>query len=70
MAVALHLCLSFNIEIIIHPDPVPISKIFPDLVKGKQFNACSTICSVSGLGIRVELFIKNLYFQKFLKPKI
>tara|TARA_B100000965_G_C18977812_1_gene492660 strand:- start:227 stop:433 length:207 start_codon:yes stop_codon:yes gene_type:complete len=66
MAVAKQLGLSFNIEIIKQPDPVPISKILNDLLIGIYFNACSTICSDSGLGIRVELFTKNLYFQKNL----
>ena len=67
---AVHLDLSFNMEIIIHPDPVPISKIFFDLLFGKYFKHSSTINSVSGLGISTDLLVINLYFQKYLKPKI
>ena len=35
-----------------HPLPVPISKIDFDEFKGKYLKTCSTIISVSGLGIK------------------
>jgi hypothetical protein len=69
-AVALHFGLSFNNEIAIHPEPVPISKIFFDFSNSKIFKLSSIINSVSGLGIRTDLSTKNLYFQKCLNPKI
>ena len=65
-AVALQFGLSFIKEIMIHPDPVPISNIFFDLSIGRHFKASSIINSVSGLGIRTDLLVKNLYFQKCL----
>ena len=57
MAVAMELYLSFNKEITKQPDPVPMSKMFIDLLVGTYFRACSTRCSDSGLGIRVDLLI-------------
>ena len=69
-AVAAHFGLSFSNEITIHPDPVPISKIFFDLLYFINFKLSSITISVSGLGIKTELLIKNLYFQKCLNPKM
>ena len=43
--------LSFNKDINMHPDPVPISKICNLEFLKKSFNTCSIISSVSGLGI-------------------
>jgi len=56
----------------IFPDPVPKSKItgFLILFLLHQINVFSTISSVSGLGIRVCLFTKNLSFQNSLYPII
>ena len=65
-----HFFLSFNIEIIIHPDPVPISRIFFFSLICKHFNACSTKISVSGLGIKTFLLTLKLFFQNSLNPEI
>ena len=47
-----------------HPLPVPISKI--DLEQFKYLKICSTIISVSGLGIRtLELIIKEFFQNSF-----
>ena len=62
MAVALQFSLSLIIDIIMHPDPVPISNIFLFDNLGKFFSACSIINSVSGLGIRTFLSTLNLFF--------
>ena len=59
IAVATHLALSFNREIMMHPEPVPMSKIFFDLSIGRYFKLSSIINSVSGLGIKTELLIIN-----------
>ena len=66
MAVAAHFGLSFIRETTIHPEPVPTSKIFFDLSIGKCLRVSSTISSVSGLGIKTYLFVRNLCFQKCL----
>ena len=42
---------SFKIERIIHPDPAPMSKILNFDLFCVNFNTCSTMISVSGLGI-------------------
>ena len=70
IAVAVHFGLSLRMDIIMHPDPVPISNIFFDFLISIHLKLSSIIISVSGLGIKTELFVKNLYFQKYLKPKI
>ena len=50
-----------------HPEPVPISKMFLHDDTGKSSKIFSIINSVSGRGIRTPLLTKNLYFQKNLK---
>ena len=53
---------SFNIDNSIQPEPVPISKIFKLPLPLNLLTTCSTIVSVSGLGIN------TLWFT--LKPKL
>ena len=69
-AVTWHLGLSIDKEIIIQPEPVPISNIFFDSFFFIIFKISSTKCSVSGLGIKTDLFTKNLCFQNSFEPKI
>ena len=55
--------MSSSIDKSIHPDPVPISKIYGDLPL-KCLIIFSTKSSVSGLGINVSLLTKKARFQK------
>ena len=58
-----HFGLSLRIDIIMHPDPVPISNKVLEELKLVNFKTSSTICSVSGLGIRTFLLTIKLFFQ-------
>jgi len=61
--VPLKLANSFKIDNKIHPEPVPISRIFNlDLYLNLSFMS-SRITSVSGLGIKTLSFTKKLDFQ-------
>ena len=53
--IAEHFFRSFKIDIIIHPEPMPISSKLKLLVKGIIFKVSSIKCSVSGLGISTFL---------------
>ena len=60
-----HFFLSFNIEIIMHPDPVPISSIFFLELILISLKTCSTNVSESGLGINTLLLTLNFFFQNY-----
>ena len=62
--------LSFKTDKIIHPDPVPMSKICFISFFLISFKTWSTNISVSGLGIKTDLLILKLFFQNSLKPNI
>ena len=55
---------------IIHPEPVPISRIFLFLFFLKFFKTFSIISSVSGLGIRTLGLVMNFCFQNSLYPSM
>ena len=57
--------LSSKIDNIRHPLPTPTSKTLILSFLFVNFNTCSTIISVSGLGIKTFSFTKNSCFQKF-----
>ena len=64
VAITEALGLSLASDIAIAPDPVPNSKILQlKLFLGRFFNALSTKCSDSGLGINTFLLTLNLLFQ-------
>ena len=68
--VAYNFGLSFFIDIIIQPDPVPTSKRRFDVSLSVNFKTSSTMISVSGLGIKTSLLTLKLLFQKSLFLKI
>ena len=55
MPTAEHSILSFKIDVIKHPEPIPISKSFFFWFVDTMLKASSTKCSVSGLGIKTLL---------------
>ena len=63
IAVPLNFGLSFSIEMIMHPEPVPISNTCLEVLNPVYLNTSSTICSVSGLGINTSLETMKLYLQ-------
>ena len=59
---------SLKIDKRIHPEPIPISKILSLDLNLLKLSTCSTINSVSGLGINTSWVTLNLCFQKFFVP--
>ena len=59
---------SFKIVREIHPEPIPISKKLSLFLSLNVFKTCSTIISVSGLGIKTLSFNSNSNFQKNFLP--
>ena len=71
VAITEALGLSLASDIAIAPDPVPNSKILQlKLFSGRFFNALSTKCSDSGLGINTFLSICSVNDQKSFLPSI
>ena len=65
---------SFNIDSSIQPEPVPISKIFKPPFPLNLLITCSTIISVSGLGIKTFWLIlksklQNSFFFCYIRQR-